>query len=353
MAIRTSRIRMPAALLVLCTLLVGCRSNPFYQGYSADALVLDNSKDNLITQVVTVPTGGEAMIDKTCFSKDAGDACTAQRNRMVSTLIIASEYECLEHRRSIYGREATWNITLGTMTNLFAGAASVVTYQKHRPIFAALALASNSERSLVNETVYKQMLTTAVDKKIMEMREQKMVAMHSSLKLPMSGYSASEALRDVVLFHSTCSFMTGLQKALEEGTQTSDEARIAKARASRITRLEATLATLNLQYKLTEDKKSPGATKLEERIRAVSDELKAEETTGLQKALDEGTRTLEAARAAKARESRIARLDATLATLNQQYKLTEDKKSPGATKLEERIKAVSDELKAEETAKTP
>lgn len=279
MAIRSLRVRMSAALPALCMLLAGCESNPLYQGYSADALTLNHYEDNLVTKLVTAPKGGgEALITKPCFSRTADEACTIQRNQMVSALVIASEYECLEHRRSIYGRDAAWNITLGTMTNLFAGAASVVTYQKHRPIFAALALFSNSERSLVNETVYKQMLITAVDKKIMELREQKMVAIHASLKLPMSGYSASEALRDVVLFHSTCSFMTGLQKALEEGTQTSDEARAAKARESRIARLNATLTTLDLEYKNKSDpdRSSPAGLKLVERINAVADALEAE-----------------------------------------------------------------------------
>lgn len=281
MAIRSFRTCMPATLLVLCTLLAGCESNPLYQGYSVDALKSTHYEDNLVTELVKVRENGKPLIAETCFSQPADPTCTSQRNRMVSTLVIASEYECLEHRRSIYGRDAAWNIGLGTLTNVFAGAASVVTYQKHRPIFAALALFSNSERSLVNETVYKQMLITAVDKKIMELREQKMVALHASLKLPMSDYSASEALRDVVLFHSTCSFMTGLQKALDEGTQTPDAAdRAARLRTRRIAELTETVRMLSLEYNSKSDaeQKTVGGVKLKDRLEAVADLLKSELT---------------------------------------------------------------------------
>jgi hypothetical protein len=51
-----------------------------------------------------------------------------------------------------------------------------------KSIFSALAMFSNSERSLVNEVVYKQILVPAVDSKIQQTRDTKARAIAQHLK---------------------------------------------------------------------------------------------------------------------------------------------------------------------------
>lgn len=270
------RKRVALAMIALF-FLNGCADNLFYRGYSARPLVnsiaTGGSYMNLVKELQKGDANNPALVSVSCFGAELGnskDNCRTQRNLAISALVVGSAELCLDHRRSMYGNEAMWNIAFGTMTNFFAGAASVVTKEKFRPILAALALFSNSERSLVNETVYKQMLVTAVDKKILEMRENRMTLIYVSLKADIDAYPLQEALRDVVALHSTCSFIDGLQKALDEGTQDTT--------AKKIARLRQALHTLNIEYMATDTAKNlPLAAGLKLRIEALSEALKAEE----------------------------------------------------------------------------
>ena len=269
-------MRTVSTLLSLI-LVSGCANNPLYRGYAArplaQSLVAGGSYMNLVSELQRVDANYGALLPASCFAAELGNEkanCRTRRNHAISALVIGSGELCMDHRRSMYGNDAMWNIAFGTLTNLFAGAASVVTKEKFRPVLAALALFSNSERSLINETVYKQMLVTSVDKKILEMREARMAVIHESLKADIEVYTAPEALRDVVALHSTCSFIDGLQKALEEGTQDTS--------AKKILRLRESLRALTNQYKAldpTKDKVQLAG--LEARIDALTQALKVEE----------------------------------------------------------------------------
>lgn len=266
--------------VVGCLLLVGCYSNPLYKGYAAKPLGLDTRYPNLVRELTTAPAGQRALIDSACFSlssldperttrPDLQSKCLQQRNEAIAALVISSEDACLMHRRSMYGNEAVTNITFGTLTNLFSGAAAAITNEKYRPVYAALALFSNSERSLINETIYKQILVTSVDKKIVEMRESRMQAIAQEWKKPLAEYGMNEAIQDVVRLHATCSFMDGLHKALEEGTQ--DQT------GQRILRLRASLQVLDAEYGRLQDKGTPAANGLRTRIENINKVLMKEE----------------------------------------------------------------------------
>lgn len=270
---RSSALLVAAAISLVIS---GCAD--ISSGYSIKPLSegMDGSYGKLVAELQKQREGGP-LLDKRCFKaviKESDDPKPSdgqtQRNQATSALIIGSSEMCLAHRRSIYGREAGWNIALGTMTNVFAGAASVVHKESYRPVLAALALLSNSERSLVNETVYKQMLVTAVDKKIVEMRDTRMTQIYSMLSLPLDKYTVQEALRDVVALHSSCSFIDGLQKALDEGAQGTS--------AQKITRLKMNLASVESQYERSTDKNGVAAQALKDRIQKISAELSVEET---------------------------------------------------------------------------
>lgn len=251
----------------------GCRSldDSLYQGYSAAPLQQSSiAPFSAITAALIEPPngGGMPIVESTCFGPAPPASCLDQRNQAIAALLIGSDELCEQHRRSIYGRDANWNLASGTAANLFAGMAAVVTGERRKTILSALALFSNSERSLVNETVYKQMIVTSVDKKIVEVRSVKAQDMRDRLGQPLTQYPIGLALKDVSDYHLSCSFMNGLRLALDEGTHGSN--------ALRIQRLRQNLASVNVQ--LDHGAKGTEKALLEQRQQAISDALKSLES---------------------------------------------------------------------------
>jgi hypothetical protein len=265
------------ALLALMLCFTGC--SVLYGGYSIKPVNADTVTPYVqLTDALKSTKNGAALVDASCFATTfpsnglTADTCTSQRNQAIAALIIGSDNACMAHRRSMYGNEAAWNIALGTFTNLFAGAASVISAERSKSILAALALFTNSERSLVNETVYKQMLVTAVDKKIVEARDTKTLALYSAMKQNnIAAYSVHEALRDVLSLHNSCSFIDGLEKALREGTQDMSAVKIVRLRTN-LQSLVAERMTLVVNASTQEQ-----ANGLDARIKAANVALQAEE----------------------------------------------------------------------------
>ncbi|QNB08949.1 hypothetical protein G5S34_20790 [Herbaspirillum frisingense] len=242
-----------------------------YSVHSLSSLDLTKTYENLKSKTGTLITEQKCYAPLSAADQATlGSLCTQQRNLAVSALVMTSAEECLRYRRGLYGTEASWNIALGTTTSLFAGAAAVAGSAQGKSILGALALFSNSERSLINETVYKQMLVTAVDKKIVEMRDTKMLAIYGSMQGDVNVYPIYRAFGDVIDLHNTCSFVDGLQKALEEGTQGTS--------AQRITRLKQTLQGLVAERDATVAAgKTEDAEAIKKRIEGVRTELSVEE----------------------------------------------------------------------------
>ena len=261
-------IRPVLVIAVSCFLLTGCGTTRRHlsEGYGVPDLATANLnlQDTLVLKLTAPGAGhnGKALIDKSCFDFPAtpaqtdDDTCTAQRNQAIAALMLASDQICLAHRKSIYGNDAIANTTLGTLTNLFAGAATIATGENPKTIYAALALFFNSERSLVNETIYKQMLATAIDQKIEDIRKTKQDALKLALTKNISDYPMQNALTDMIDLHNSCSFMEGLRAALQDGTRT-------PSKVERILVLKQTLAGLANEIasacKATEDPKNPDA----------------------------------------------------------------------------------------------
>ena len=150
---------------------------------------------------------------------------------------------CAKHKRSIWGNEAGFNLVTGTLTNIFSGAATVVTGGTGQAALAALALFSNAERSLGNEAVYKNMLIHAIVQKINERRAGLKNTITNEIISNASNnyyaYPINVAIIDVLDYHHACSFMSGLQLAIKEGT--SDK------KPQKITKLKNLLHSLSLQ----------------------------------------------------------------------------------------------------------
>lgn len=177
------------------------------------------------SEPVPVHPGAGQIVWEGCFippiAKEMQDVCKAQRNSMAWSLMIASDQACQYYVQGMYSNEATANVTAGTSAALFSGAAAITTPLSASQILAALGGFSSAERSLFNEVVYKDRLITAISKKIGEGRKSAKGAFTDSQTKSVDEYPLNAAMFDVLQYHHTCSFFYGLEKALEEGAQTS------------------------------------------------------------------------------------------------------------------------------------
>nr|VFK48569.1 MAG: hypothetical protein BECKTC1821D_GA0114238_10626 [Candidatus Kentron sp. TC] len=197
-----------------------------YADYSAPPLKYNKNSaaSKLIGSIRKTNANPDGMIDNKCFIKSTATAnptdCQLQRDAALLTLLTESDNLCQKHLKTIFGNDAAFNISTGTVTNLTSGAATVFGGATTKSALSAVAFFSNAERSLVNETVYKNMLVTAVTKKINDTRSEKRSAITLKFDTGIDEYSVLESVSDVIDYHRVCSFMHGLQKALDEGTQT-------------------------------------------------------------------------------------------------------------------------------------
>jgi hypothetical protein len=249
-----------AALVAVLSVLAGCShiKSFLYQDYGVGAITSDQAKKQ--SDLMTT------LVSQDCFATaitDANGKCQAERNLAMAAIVVASEQLCTEHRKTIYGNDAGYNIVLGTLTNFFAGAAAIVDSERRKAILAALALFMNSERSLINESVYKSTINVAVDKKIVEIRIAKLQALKANFSKPITSYPVGVAEMDVMDLHYSCSFMHGLNKALEEGSGT----------LQKIARLRGNLSAAEAELR----KPLSGAAKTaaEDRYKAISTELQS------------------------------------------------------------------------------
>jgi hypothetical protein len=217
--------------LIAAAALGGCAAveSQLYSGYAARPLSEDGVLEpyaKLVGVIKKSDTNALGWVEAKCFNSPVNESdkpgCTVARNQTIAVLAIASGDLCVRHRQSIYGREASVNVALGTLTNLFAGGAAVARSEAAKSLYAALALFSNSERSLVNETVYKTMIVTAVDQKIVELMDTRGQALDQSQSKSIDEFGMQQALLQVIALHNSCSFMNGLRLALAEGTRGSN-----------------------------------------------------------------------------------------------------------------------------------
>jgi hypothetical protein len=215
-------------------LLGGCMQNPYWsRDYGVEALTMSADSAAMKLQQAITKKDGAGIVDAACFNVPtaAGDEtkCQQQRNAALAALLVASDDLCQLHLKSIYGNDAYYNILTGSVATLFSGAAAIAGSASAKSALAAISTFSNAERSLINETIYKNMLVTATTKKIRETRDSKAASLlPSSFKKSIDDYPMVLAVRDAVDYHYSCSFMLGLEKALEEGTQSGVEGKMAK-----------------------------------------------------------------------------------------------------------------------------
>ncbi|MEV3841392.1 hypothetical protein [Aeromonas veronii] len=231
-------------------------SESTYRMYAAKPLYeIDSGAATLkpgLLKAIMKTNSQDGIIDGVCFTSTDNnkELCKQQRNIAISALMLTSEEICIKHRRSIYGNEASSNLILGSLTNIFSGAATVVSPTTTKSIFSALSLFTNAERSLVNESIYKQMMVSSIDNKIVSKREELASAISAKMNMPVDAYSVAEAMYDATKFHSRCSFMEGLRFALIEG-EGNASAQKADALRREITDIEMKMVLFKEDNKVT------------------------------------------------------------------------------------------------------
>ena len=145
------------------------------------------------------------------------------RNTFVARTLIVSDDICLTHKAEIQAMSNSLNLTFGSLTTLFSGAASVIDSTTTAQIMSAVATASNSSRSLVNAEVYQQSLAVTILGAIDANRTELRTKITSKFGQPLAGYPVELAVADLVQYHEACSFISGLtfvSKAVQQRQQT-------------------------------------------------------------------------------------------------------------------------------------
>ncbi len=187
-------------------------------------------------------------------------------------LLTESDNMCQEHLKTIFGNEASFNILTGTVTNIASGAATITGGVAAKSALSSVAFLSNAERSLVNETVYKNLLVTAVTKKIGEARTNSKATISAKFSSDIDTYSVLSSVNDIIGYHETCAFMYGLQKALDEGAQPNPESKKIKLEQDKL-QLEIALQTRTNRIGAAAAITDEGAKGIRARIEAIEETL--------------------------------------------------------------------------------
>ena len=217
---------------------------------SGCALLPQSAKDYLFDDLGAEPLSKNiSAYMRDCTDKEFSEGkfnleCgISSQDLAISKVLIESVEICTNHMKTIYGNDAAWNISSGTFATFTSGWAAISSGGQAK-LLSALSAFSNGERSLVNETIYKNQVTASIGIKIGEMREEKGNAIRS--KIGKDDYSVAQAEYDLLDFHNSCSFYAGLQKALKEGTDTTPALKLSQLEAKHQNIFnQITLLTLN------------------------------------------------------------------------------------------------------------
>lgn len=273
-------------LMGACALvwLTGCSFLPLkaqektYRDYSVKPLEYDanSAGANLIKAIVKEPSSAQGLVNSDCLdvpvAEDKTAACQRQRNVAIMALLTESDNMCQEHLKTIFGNEASFNILTGTVTNIAAGAATITGGVAAKSALSSVAFLSNAERSLVNETVYKNILVSAVTKKIGEARTNLKATISAKFSSNIDTYSVLSSVNDIIGYHETCAFMFGLQKALDEGAQPNPESKKIKLEQDKL-QLEIALQTRTNRIGAAVAEDDPGSNGIKARIKAIEEIL--------------------------------------------------------------------------------
>lgn len=135
-----------------------------------------------------------------------------QRNSFISNSVTLSDNICERHKSAIIANANILNVSLGTLTNIFSGAATVVAPAITKSALSAAAGLSNATRSTVNEEIYVRSLVTTIVRAIDQERSDYLSLIISSMGKSIQEYPVSKAIIDTESYHGRCSFYAGVTK---------------------------------------------------------------------------------------------------------------------------------------------
>lgn len=138
------------------------------------------------------------------------------RNELQSAILRRSERACENHKASIYTNAAIFNVSTGFLTSALAGAGAIVTGQTATSILAGGAALTNSTRSLVNEEVYQQMISSAIIAEIDQIRKTSLEEIYTKRIQDITIYTIEDAILDAEQYNNSCSFYHGIASLVEK-----------------------------------------------------------------------------------------------------------------------------------------
>jgi len=136
-----------------------------------------------------------------------------RRNRIQERILSASVQRCGEYKNFLKQFDAGSNTFLGSLTTTLAGAGAIFTSVSTVRALSGSAAIISGVQSEFNENYFSgktiQMLTHGFDSKRDELYERMLINSNQSL----SRYPVEAAIKDAIVYHASCSLITGLEQA--------------------------------------------------------------------------------------------------------------------------------------------
>jgi hypothetical protein len=167
------------------------------------------------------------------------------RNRLGSLLMKHSDDICIASIGRAANNEAVTNAALNTLTTTLATVASIVTGQEAQRILAGGAAISSGTRDHVNAAVFRNVLVSAVSRAIGDERRTlaNRIQEHMTQQTT-ANYDADTMIRDINVYHQSCSFIRGLELV----TRAVDRSAVSD-RTEQIARYDQAIAFLDARLK--------------------------------------------------------------------------------------------------------
>ncbi|MCC9623109.1 hypothetical protein LPB41_15565 [Thalassospira sp. MA62] len=172
--------------------------------------------ENLAIDLDTYYFPGTDRVSGDIAFKVAQNGSEKERNELQGVILRRSETACQNHKAAIYTNSAVFNVSTGFLTSALAGAGAIVNGQMATSILAGTAALSNSTRSLVNEEVYQQMLSTAIISEIELNRKEFLAEISKKRASTTTDYTVEDAILDAERYNNLCSFYKGVASLVQK-----------------------------------------------------------------------------------------------------------------------------------------
>ena len=197
----------------------------------------------------------EIISDRTKLAYAMATIKSSDRNRLTSILIKHSDDVCTAELGRLTANEATTNASLSILSTGFSAAATVVGGELAKSILSGTATVLGASRDHINVHVYRNTIAQAVSQVIASERKKISDAIYSKYSDDKSIWSIDDAIRQVNVYHSQCSFFKGLELLLKAADNNTDLQAYRSARAQQVTltRIDDEISRLQGMLRLVND----------------------------------------------------------------------------------------------------